>query len=145
MNIPLIPYRWKLLGISLTVLGMVLAIVFFWLDFRLKIPVFAVFSSFLETKMFVTFRTNFTDELIMILLLCGFGLIIFSKEKTEQKGFDLLRLNAFAKAIFFNLCFLLFSVLFIYGSGFIAILIINIFLLFALYLLFFYTSKIAKK
>ncbi|PKO95025.1 MAG: hypothetical protein CVU14_12965, partial [Bacteroidetes bacterium HGW-Bacteroidetes-9] len=106
---------------------MVLAIVFFSLDFRLKIPVFAVYSSFLEAKMFVTFQTNFADEIIMILLLCGLGLIIFSKEKTEYEGYDLIRLKALAKAVLVNICFLLFAVLFIYGSGFIAILVINIF------------------
>lgn len=145
MNNILLPYRWKLLGISLTVIGMVLAIVFFSLDFRLKIPVFAVYSSFLEAKMFVTFQTNFADEIIMILLLCGLGLIIFSKEKTEYEGYDLIRLKALAKAVLVNICFLLFAVLFIYGSGFIAILVINIFSLFLLYLLFFYKAKITNK
>lgn len=145
MNNILLPYRWKLLGISLTVIGMVLAIVFFSLDFRLKIPVFAVYSSFLEAKMFVTFQTNFADEIIMILLLCGLGLIIFSKEKTEYEGYDLIRLKALAKAVLVNICFLLFSVLFIYGSGFIAILVINIFSLSLLYLLFFYKAKITNK
>lgn len=145
MNNILLPYRWKLLGISLTVIGMVLAIVFFSLDFRLKIPVFAVYSSFLEAKMFVTFQTNFADEIIMILLLCGLGLIIFSKEKTEYEGYDLIRLKALAKAVLVNICFLLFAVLFIYGSGFIAILVINIFSLSLLYLLFFYKAKITNK
>jgi hypothetical protein len=145
VNNILLPYRWKLLGISLTVIGMVLAIVFFSLDFRLKIPVFAVYSSFLEAKMFVTFQTNFADEIIMILLLCGLGLIIFSKEKTEYEGYDLIRLKALAKAVLVNICFLLFAVLFIYGSGFIAILVINIFSLFLLYLLFFYKAKITNK
>jgi hypothetical protein len=145
VNNILLPYRWKLLGISLTVIGMVLAIVFFSLDFRLKIPVFAVYSSFLEAKMFVTFQTNFADEIIMILLLCGLGLIIFSKEKTEYEGYDLIRLKALAKAVLVNICFLLFAVLFIYGSGFIAILVINIFSLSLLYLLFFYKAKITNK
>jgi uncharacterized Tic20 family protein len=90
-------------------------------------PVFAIFSVFLETKFFAIFRTNIADELILLTLLAGLGLIIFSKEKNETEELDLLRLKALAKAGISNLIFLFVSVLFIYVSVFIAILVINIF------------------
>jgi hypothetical protein len=41
--------------------------------------------------------------------------------------------------------FLLLSVMFVYGSGFFAILVVNIFSLFIFYLLFFYLGKREKK
>lgn len=145
MNHLLLSYRWKLAGVFLVTIGVVLAIIFFWFDFRFKIPVFAVYSVFLETKMFVSFQTNFADELIMLLLISGLALLIFSKEKTEDEGLDQLRLNAFAKALIANIAILLFSVLFIYGSGFIAMMVINLLSFFVFHLIFFYAGFATRR
>ncbi|HPR27019.1 MAG TPA: hypothetical protein PLG29_11695 [Lentimicrobium sp.] len=142
MNKLLLPYRWKLPGMILSSAGVLLAVLFTWFDFRLKIPVFAVYSAFLETKMFVTFRTNFSDELTLLTLLTGLALVAFSKEKNEQQGFDLIRLKAMFRAAMVNTAFLFLSVLFIYGSGFMAVLVANLFSFFVLYLLFFYSGKL---
>jgi hypothetical protein len=137
----LLPYRWKFAGIALTGAGILSAIFYVFFDFRFKLPVFAVYSSFLETKFFSTFQTNFSEELILLLLISGFSLIVFSREKTESEIPDSLRLKAFMKAMLFNNIFLLFSVLFVYGSGFVAVLIGNVFSLTIIYLLLFYLSK----
>jgi len=142
MNNPLLSYRWKLPGIILTSSGVLLAVMFSWFDFRLKIPVFAVYSAFLETKMFVVFRTNFSDELTLLTLLAGLALIAFSKEKNEQEEFELIRSKAIFRAAMVNTAFLFLSVLFIYGSGFMAVLVVNLFSFFVLYLLFFYSGKL---
>jgi hypothetical protein len=101
-------------------------------------PVFAVYSSFLETKTFETFRTNVADEITLILILAGLSLIVFSKEKHEAEGMDALRLKALFMALILNNLFLLFSILFIFGTGFIAMLVLNIFSFVILYLVFFY-------
>ncbi|MBW6492614.1 MAG: hypothetical protein K0B15_15620 [Lentimicrobium sp.] len=144
MNDLLLSYRWKLPGILLSFCGAILAVLFSWFDFRLKIPVFAIYSAFFEKKMFVTFQTNFADELIILTLLTGLTLITFSKEKNEPEGLDLIRLKAMLRAVMANTALLLFSVLFIYGSGFIAVLVINIFSFFVFYLIFFYSMKRLK-
>ncbi|MCK9400851.1 MAG: hypothetical protein M0Q51_12780 [Bacteroidales bacterium] len=137
----LLPYPWKLAGRFVTISGIALAVLYLWFDFRFSMPVFAIFSSFLETKMFVTFRTNFADDLILLLLIVGFGLIVLSKEKIEFENLDSARAKALAKAIILNNIFLLFSILFVYGSGFIAILVLNLFSLSLFYLIFFYFLK----
>lgn len=142
MNKLLLSYRWKIPGMILSFAGVLLAVMFTWFDFRLKIPVFAVYSAFLETKMFVVFRTNFSDELTMLTLLTGLALIAFSKEKTEMEGFDLIRMKAMFRAAMVNTAFLFLSLLFIYGSGFMAVLVANLFTFFVLYLLFFYSGKL---
>jgi len=141
----LLPYRWKIIGIVLASSGIGLGIMYIWFDFKFKLPVFAVYSSFLETKWFATIRTNFAEELTLILLICGLSLIILSKEKNEFEGIDSMRFKAFARALMVNILFLLFSVLFIYGTGFIVMLIINVFSFLILYLLFFYCQKREKK
>jgi hypothetical protein len=144
MNRLLLPYRWKLAGIFLLMAGTVSAIFYIWFDFRFKVPVFAVYSSFLETKLFSVFRTNFSEELTLLLLISGLSLVIFSKEKNEFEGLDLIRSRALFKALAVNNILLFLSVLLIYGSGFIAILVINIFSFFIFYLLFFYLGKRMK-
>jgi hypothetical protein len=125
----------------LTFVGTISAIIFIFFDFKFKIPVFAVYSSFLETNFFTSFKTNFSDELTLLLFISGLALIVFSQEKKETEYLDSLRLNAFFRALIANTFFLLLSVLFVYGSGFIAILIVNIFSFFIFYLFFFYLQK----
>ena len=144
MNKFLLPYRWKLAGIFLLIAGTVSAIFYIWFDFRFKVPVFAVYSSFLETKLFSVFRTNFSEELTLLLLISGLSLVMFSKEKNESESLDLIRSRALFKALAVNNILLFLSVLLIYGSGFIAILVINIFSFFIFYLLFFYLGKRMK-
>lgn len=134
----LLPYRWKLVGWLLVLSGIVLAILYFWFEIRFTMPVFAVFSSYLENKFFVTFTTNVTDDLILLLLISGFGFVVFSKEKTESENLDLIRTKALAKASIANIVFLLLAVLFIYGNGFIAIMVLNLFSFSLFYLFFFY-------
>jgi hypothetical protein len=137
----LLPCYYKFAGIFLVSAGIVLAIFYIWFDFNFTLPVFAVFSSFMETKIFATFRTNFADELILLLLVAGFGLIVFSKEKHETEKYDSLRLRSLFKAMLVNAVFMLFSLLFIYGAGFLAVLIFNLVSLQLFYLVFFFFAR----
>lgn len=145
MNNLLLPYPWKLAGWILTLSGIALGVLYNWFDFRFSMPVFAVYSSFLLTKMFVTFKTNFADELILLLMIVGFCLITFSKEKIEFEYLDSARTKALAKAVILNNIFLLFCILFVYGSGFIAILVLNLFSFSLFYLFFFYLLRRKEK
>ncbi len=137
----LLPYPWKLAGWFLTLSASVLGVLYNWFDFRFSMPVFAIYSSFLKTKTFETFKTNFADELILLLLIAGLGLVVFSKEKIEFENFDSARNKALARAVILNNVFLLFSILFVYGSGFIAILVLNLVSFSLFYLFFFYLLK----
>ena len=137
----LLPYPWKFAGLALTLTGTIFAVLYQWFDFRFLMPVFAVYSSFFETRMFVSFKTNFADELILLLLLIGLFLILFSKEKNESEILDSFRTRALLKAVISNNILLLFSILFIYGAGFIGILVLNIFSFSLFYLFFFYLFK----
>jgi hypothetical protein len=141
MNNFLLPYRWKLAGIAISAAGAISALIYILFDFKFKMPVFAVYSSFLETKTFETFKTNVAEEITLSLLIIGLSLVVFSKEKNESEGLDPLRFKAMARAIIVNNIFLLFSVLFIFGTGFIAVLVVNVVSLLVFYLAFFYLGK----
>jgi hypothetical protein len=137
----LISHKYKIPGYLLIFIGLVLTILYFSVDFRFEMPVFAVFSSYFETKFFTAFRTNFADELIILLFLAGLTLVAFSKEKNESELLQPLRIKALIKTAIINSLVMTFSVVFIYGSGFMAILIVNIFLPFILYLSIFNLLK----
>ena len=137
----LLPYRFKFVGLILLFLGFTFSIAYIWFDFQVRMPVFAVYSAFIETKTFATFPTNVADELILILLLSGFLLLVFSREKQENLIPEFLRLKAFMYSLIVNTALLLFSVIFVYGSGFIAVLVFNIISIPVFYLTAFYILK----
>lgn len=139
--VTLLPYKYKVPGMILALAGVLLAALYYIFNFRFELPVFAVFSSFMKTNYFTTFKTNFTDETIMLLLLLGLSLWVFSKEKLESQSLWVLRVKALKRAVLTDIGILLFSVLFIYGSGFVAIVLLNMFLPFVLYLFHFYYLK----
>ena len=93
----------------------------------------------------VTKTTNFADELILILLISGLGLVILSREKNEAEYLDSIRATAFARAFLTNIVFLLFSIVFIYGTGFITALVLNQISLSVFYIVFFFFLKLKKR
>jgi hypothetical protein len=125
----------------MTITGLVMAVLWFSIDFRFEVPVLAVVSTYMETSFFRVFKTNFADEAILLLLIAGLFLTAFSREKMEQEEFDQLRGLALKRTVISLTGILLFTILFIYGSGFIAILVLNLVLPFVLYLAFFYYLK----
>ncbi len=129
----------------LVVTGVILSAIYFLFDFRFEVPVFAVFSSYMKTSFLTTFKTNFADETIMLLLLVGLFMWAFSKEKHETEGLWIIRTKALKRTIITDTGILLFSVLFIYGSGFIGILLLNMILPFVLYLSYFSFLKARKR
>lgn len=145
----LLPYKFRILGWFLLFAGMVVASLYLFSGLRFTMPVFAVFSYYIEAKYLAVFQTNFADELTLFMLLAGLFIIAFTKEKAEQGccdeevmiGYQLKRGNALHKSLFYNSIFLIFSILFIYGQGFVAVLIINLFSTLILYLLFKWHSK----
>ena len=137
----LLPFRWKFRGWILTSLGLVLSTGYLFFDMRFTLPVFAISSSYMETKFFTVFTTNFADELILLLLLSGLGLVIFSAEKDESEKYKLFRYQALTRAFGINIAINLLAILFIYGAVYIGFLVINLFSIQLTYLYFFYNLK----
>lgn len=146
MNILLLPFKFKWIGAVLILIGLIGLIFFIWFDFNLNLPVFAVYSSFFETRIFALVRTNVADEFIILTLLIGFFFVAFSKEKTENEMLNKLRSIAFSRAIIANMILLIFSTLFVFGNGFLSILFLNLYSTFIFYIiiLFFLKRKTNK-
>jgi len=137
----LLPYTWKFVGLIVSLSGIVMAILYIWFDVRIMLPVFAVYSSFLETKYFTSFHTNVADEITVLLLLAGLGLIVLSREKNETEILDLLRIKALIRSIEANIIMLILAVLFVFGTGFMFAMVFNLISFQVFYLIFFYFFK----
>ncbi|AFH49449.1 Hypothetical protein IALB_1742 [Ignavibacterium album JCM 16511] len=141
MNLKIfLPHKFKFVGLILFLLGIVSAYLRFSLGIKptfLTIPVFSVYSSFLETKTFQFITNNISEEIVTLLLLIGLLLLNFSKEKTEIELTDKLRLKALISSIFVNTLLMIFCTLFIFGFAFVNVLMINLFSQLLLYQIIF--------
>ncbi len=126
--------NWKIVGVFLLFAAIVLAIVSSLTGLKVTLPVFAIFSKYIEAKYFAFFSTNFTDELVLLLFIAGLMLIVFCGNKKSVDS-ELLRGKAMFRAVLYNSFVLIFSILFLYGQGFFAIMVFNLFSTLLIYLL----------
>lgn len=136
----LLPHKIKFVGVILFILGIVTAYIRFVLGTKpsfLTLPVFAVYSSFLETKTFQLIPNNISEEIVIVLLLVGLLLINFSSEKLETEYTNALRFKAMMYSVLVNTILLLFNTLFVYGFAFVSVLMVNIFSQLILYQIIF--------
>ncbi|WP_297842471.1 hypothetical protein [Ignavibacterium sp.] len=135
-----LPHKFRFVGMILFLLGIISAYVRFSLGIKpavLTLPVFTVYSSFLETKTFQVITNNISEEIVTLLLLTGLLLLNFSKEKTEIELTDKLRFKALISSVFVNTLLMIFSTLFIFGFAFVNVLMINLFSQLLLYQIIF--------
>jgi len=135
-------------GIVLFLLGLVVAYLRFYAGLKpsyLTVPVFAVYSSFLETKTFQVITNNVSEEITALLLLLGLFAINFSKEVIENEKVDSLRLFSFASSVLLNTMILIFCVLFIFGFAFVNVLMFNMFSQLMIYQIIFRIHYIKNK
>lgn len=125
-KLSIFPYKAKLVGLALILLSVPFAYLYFWggRPEIFTVKVFAVITNYLETRYFTLAQTNILDELAAIFFIFGVALISFSKEKTEKKHFETLRIKALINAMYITLIFWLLSLIFVYG---IAILMVSFF------------------
>lgn len=118
-NLSVFPFKSKFLGLALMALALPFAYLYFWGGkpeiFNIKI--FAIVTTYVETRYFVLSQTNILDELAAILFISGIALVSFSKEKYEQEHFETLRVKALINAMFYTLILWLLSFLFVYGMA----------------------------
>lgn len=126
----LLPHKIKLVGIVLLLFGLIAAYIRFGLGVKpdyLTLPVFAFYSSYLETKTFQIITNNISEEIVSLLLLFGLLFLNFSKEKIENEKVNSIRLFSFTFSVFLNSIFLILCVLFLYGFAFVNVLMFNMF------------------
>jgi hypothetical protein len=94
-NLPLFPYRFRYAGFGLIILGFGAAYLYF-LGGRpafFEVPVFAIVTSYVETRWFVAAQTNSLDEISFLFFLFGLLFIGFSRDKNENDVTNLIRIK----------------------------------------------------
>lgn len=137
----MIPYRYKPVGVLLLLTGVFFSVIYFVHRVDWSVPVFAIISSYMETGFFKVLNNNIFEELIMLSYLSGFMIIAFSNEKEENHLIRKIRAESWQKAVLINSLFLIASILFVYGTGFIGIVFANLVLVYAIYLVIFHTRR----
>ena len=110
-------YKAKYLGMLLIIGALPFAYLYFWggkPEF-FTVKVFAVVTTYMETRYFVLSQTNILDELAAIMFLSGITLVSFSKEKNEKEVYEKLRFKAFVNSLYITIFFWIVSFLVVYG------------------------------
>ncbi|MBW7468190.1 hypothetical protein K0O23_14030 [Pontibacter aydingkolensis] len=113
-----------------------LVILFDYTLFEWDATVFAIYDGglFEASKVMTLVENSIFDEVVAITAIVGGLLAAFSKEKDEDEYIAQIRLESLLWATYINYGFLLFSILFIYGSGFYQIMVFNMFTLLIIFL-----------
>lgn len=145
MKTSLFPYRFRKIGLTLLMPGIVLGILYIifefewqWLSFQLP----AAFDGYgiggispqnTDGKRIHT--ENFTNELIALLILIGAMLVAFSKEKIEDEFLVHIRLSALLWAVYVNVALSFLAILLLFGFNFLYFMMCNLFSVLLLFIM----------
>lgn len=85
----------------------------------LNLKMFAFYTYYIESKAFTVVKNQMIEEIAAILILAGMFILAFTREKTESEDLDAMRYKAFIFSSYLNLAFLIISLLFFFGFGFV--------------------------
>lgn len=141
------PNNIRIYGWVILLFGLILGVIRFYFGVKpefLNIKVFAVYSKYFETNYFKVIENHVSEELTALLILVGLFVISFTKEKIENESVSAIRYKSFILTFYINTLIIVLSFLFVYGFGFINILVINVFSPFIIYFILsrYFLSKI---
>lgn len=143
-SLPLFPDHFRWLGYIAILGGLFSGYFYFWggRPAFFEIPVFAVVTSYAETRWFVFAKTNALDEIAVVSILIGLMLVAFSKERNEDRRLDRIRIRSLFYSVYATISIWILLYLTVFGWPTI-ILSAGIFILFLLtYILIFKSSLI---
>ena len=101
-DILLFPYQYRKFGFLLVLTSLITAYLYFWggRPSFFEVPIFAIITSYAETRWFVLAQTNLLDELTHLFLISGLLMIAFSKEYHESEEINSYRIRALFYAVY---------------------------------------------
>ena len=115
--IPLFPHPFRRLGYLFILIAFGFAYLYFWggRPSFFEVPVFAIITSYAETRWFVMAQTNLLDELAHLFLISGLVMIAFSREHHETQAIQLCRIRALFYAVYITSALWIVIYLTVYG------------------------------
>ena len=139
-TLPLLPNRVGRVGLLLFAMGALLGVLRFRFGVRphfLDARIFALHTSYFDSRSFVWIEKNLTDEVTALLLLVGLYARVFARETDEGPWLDRVRLRAMAVGLGTSGVVLVVSSFTIFGLGFVSVLSANMFVAPIVYLVAF--------
>ena len=117
MSLPLLPYRWRFAGLGLVIAGLIAGYLYYYggRPAFFEVPVFAIITSYIETRTWVIAQTNLLDEMAAVFILTGLIFLAFSREKNENEEVQILRFKALLYAVYLTTSLWILSFLLIFG------------------------------
>ena len=119
------PFQW--VGWIMSVAGIILAYLRFGIGIKpdfLEINVFAIYSTYFDSKYFQVIQNNISEEICGITVVVGLFFLAFSREKKEEERFWDYRLKALMISLYVSTLFLLLTFFFFFGLAFVTLLTI---------------------
>lgn len=103
-SIPLLPEKSRYIGYGLIPIGLFAAYMYYFggKPSFFEIPVFAIVTSYLETRFLVIAQTNILDETAAVCIISGLICIGFSRLQQEDSLIAAIRLKALFFAVYFS-------------------------------------------
>ncbi|NBC65863.1 MAG: hypothetical protein GVY07_09450 [Bacteroidetes bacterium] len=116
-SIPLLPFRFRLAGYTLTFLSLGAAYLYFFggRPALFEVPVFAILTSYAETRWFVIAQTNALDEIAVIFAVLGLLFILFSREQEENEKTLILRIKSLFLSVYLTSVFIILFYITVFG------------------------------
>jgi hypothetical protein len=131
-SIPLLPHRFKIIGIVLVIPGIILGVLSMYFEYR---PDFLTIvtnehSPFMNTQ-------NFLDEIALTLTLLGLLTISFSREKIEDEFVGQIRLNSLIWSFGLYYLIILLATWVLYNDNFWTLMVYHLFMPIVFYVVLF--------
>ncbi len=127
-KLTLFPAKFRIWGLGIAVAGVLLAVLRFSFGYKpefLNVSVFAVYSRYMDTKVFEVIRNQLIEEISGILVMTGLVIAALSRMKTENDLVNDLRLKSFVISAYANAVFFIGGLLLTFGLGYMFVLILN--------------------
>jgi apolipoprotein N-acyltransferase len=117
LKILLFPFLTKYLGLIFILCGLISGYLYFYggRPSFFNVKVFALVSSYLETRYFCIIKTNILDEIAAIFLVAGLTLLAFSKEKPEKREYMAVRFKSWVYSVYLSVILWILIFLLVYG------------------------------
>jgi hypothetical protein len=101
-QLPLLPYRFRYVGYALILFSFGAAYLYFWggRPSFFELPVFAIVTSYVETRWMVVAQTNALDEIAVVFGILGLLFAGFSRERQEKIEYNPVRVKALFYSVY---------------------------------------------
>ncbi|MDR9409290.1 MAG: hypothetical protein RI573_10640 [Balneolaceae bacterium] len=116
-SLPLLPFRFRLAGYIMILCSFGAAYLYFWggRPALFEVPVFAILTSYAETRWFVLAQTNALDEIAVVFAVLGLLFILFSREKEENEETLILRIKSLFLSVYLTSAFIILFYITVFG------------------------------